>query len=323
MKSGTTSVHAMLAARPDVFIPRKEVHFFCCDEPESHADFFVHRGRRWHFLDYEFDRSRAMAWYASWFAEAAPEHVIGEDSTTYLLSESAPRRIREVLPDVKLIFLLRDPVARAYSHYWHLVRTGRATRRFEDETLQRPGILRHSHYLPALRRYHEIFPSANIQVLLFEEFVADPDAAIAGLAQFLGLDDGAPADAPRWSNRGVVPRFVSLRLFVNRLTQPLARERQTSHLPGMPRPRYRWLRRCLDAVNRLNSTPRRPPPIRPETQTFLERQLGTRNSGLSAMLGRDLSQHWPWFAAYESGSDPATAAPEPAGRAAVAVSGQV
>ena len=112
-KCGTTSLHAMLALHPDVFIPEYEVFFFDVDDVMIHPDFFFHRSGS-SFHDYEGEFEEYLAWYRSLFTSAEPGQIIGEDTTTYLCSHYAPTRIAELLPDVKLIALLRDPVDRAY-----------------------------------------------------------------------------------------------------------------------------------------------------------------------------------------------------------------
>lgn len=123
-KCGTTSLHFILARHPLVGIPDDEVHFFDADDPVGHPDFLFERRGGLEWYDPRPDHPEAMAWYASRFAELSDRPVIGEDSTIYLQSEVAPARIDALLPDVRLVFMLRDPVKRAYSQYWHLVTRG-------------------------------------------------------------------------------------------------------------------------------------------------------------------------------------------------------
>src|SRR5688572_14326389 len=102
MRSGTTSLHKYLQAHPDVFVASgKEVHFF---------------DRRY---------GRGLDWYRSRFAGVTTERVVGEATPAYMYDENAIARIAHDLPDARLIVVLRNPVDRAYSHYWRNRSRGR------------------------------------------------------------------------------------------------------------------------------------------------------------------------------------------------------
>src|SRR4029453_15619679 len=109
--------------------------------------------------DYEHHCQDYLGWYSSFFQNAADGQVIGEDSTTYMASSKASRRIARLLPNVKLIFMLRDPVTRAYSHYWHLVKTGPVIYDFESTLRHTPyTILQRGYYKEQIERFMEYFP---------------------------------------------------------------------------------------------------------------------------------------------------------------------
>src|SRR4051812_3713277 len=101
MKAGTTSLAAWLSAHPSVFMPRsKEVHFF---------DTFHPRGEDW---------------YATHFAQATERHArVGEATPGYMFFPDAAGRMAELLPDARLIAVLRHPAERAWSHYCHIEQT--------------------------------------------------------------------------------------------------------------------------------------------------------------------------------------------------------
>jgi hypothetical protein len=309
-KSGTSSVHHVLAQHPRVYLPPGEIHFFDVDDVEQHPDFFVDRGRRgrrrWVLHDLEGDPQTYATWYRSWFREAAPGQLVGEDSTTYLASRLAPRRIAALLPRVKLVALLRDPVQRCYSHYWHTVSTGRATRSFEGTLRRRPGnLLRRGFYRDQLARYHRHFPAEQIKVVLFEDFVAEPQAGIDEVAAFLGLDEGV--DLSRVSphrNAANAPLWLGGRLAANRLLRPLLKKSYRRRIPNMSgyRPDRPWhertaeprVQRAVDLWETLRPK-RRYPPMRPETRAFLEGVFRRANEGLSELIGVDVSRRWPWM----------------------------
>lgn len=100
-KAGTTTLHHWLATHPQVFVPPvKELHFFSL----HHA--------------------LGTSWYASHFGAALPGQLLGEITPYYLFHPMVPQRIAALLPHVRCIALLRDPVERALSHYFHARRLG-------------------------------------------------------------------------------------------------------------------------------------------------------------------------------------------------------
>jgi hypothetical protein len=294
MKSGTSTLHQMLGELPGVFIPDPEIYFFSIDDIEQHPEFFVAGDGGWQNRDFDANRDEYLAWYASFFAGAPASGMIGEDSTSYLHSARCATRIRALLPHVKLVFLLRDPAARTYSHYWHLVRTGRATESFEATLRHAPGTLfQRSRYREQLERYLACFPVERVKVILFEDLVERPQNIVREVIDFIGLPqpDRLPAVAHR--NPARVPRSITAQLWRNRLFRDRVANRFRGHLPGTSRPtgagedliRGRWARWNL-------RTDRRPPRMQPETHRFLNEFFRRENAGLSELIGQDVERRW-------------------------------
>jgi Sulfotransferase domain len=108
-KAGTTALYAYLRWHPAITGPSwKEVSFF---------------DRHWW---------RGERWYRGQFPLRSSGRLVGEASPSYLFHPLAPERVRSLLPDVRLVALLRDPVERAYSQYQHEVALGREPLSFED-----------------------------------------------------------------------------------------------------------------------------------------------------------------------------------------------
>jgi hypothetical protein len=103
-KSGTTTLYECLQRHPNIFLPAlKEPQFF------SKNSVF----------------EQGAAWYKALFAQAEDSQICGEASTTYTRwphTPDVPRRIMNLLPNPKFIYLMRNPVERAYSHYCHHMR---------------------------------------------------------------------------------------------------------------------------------------------------------------------------------------------------------
>jgi hypothetical protein len=300
MKCATTSLHEMLAASPEVFIPKREVKYFDLDDIEVHPDNFGRVNGAWAIRNFDRDQQALLDWYVDQFREAAPEQFIGEDSPSYLCSERAPSRIRDLIPDVKLIFMLRDPVARAYSHYWHLVRSGRAFFSFEDTLRHAPNsIIRRGFYQAQLQRYFEIFPREQIHIVVFEDFIKNTSAHLNQIHRFIGLKQEASNEALKIrANVGGMPKYLTLQLWFNLKLRDYVGGHQLTRLPGSPpAPKAPLKHRFLKRLNRFLCPPVRTkhPPMLPETKQFLTQLYREENKRLEEMLGIDLATKWPSF----------------------------
>ena len=201
-KGGTTTLHRLLAQHPEVFLPAcKEVHYF-----SLHSQ-------------------RDLAWYADHFSDALPDQRCGDITPYYLFHPQAPTRIRSALPDARLLILLRDPVERALSHYFHACRHGferlelEAALEAESDRLQgaeaalaRAGgqhfsHQKHSyrargHYERQIQAYRQQFPDHQILVLQSEQLFAQPEHCWAMVLAFLDLSPW-PLPPMEAANRGL------------------------------------------------------------------------------------------------------------------------
>ena len=254
-KCGTTSLVDALRTHPRLFIPaRKELAFYDRADWESMLD-----------------------WYAEQFAEAAPDQLVGEATPHYLDSAEACRRIHQTQPAVKLVFLLRNPVERAQSHYWARVRFGREERSLlevlQSETasldadpqadsgyLVVPGL-----YGRNLRRYLDRFGPEQIRVILLEDLRRDPDDELAELQRFLGVEE-ASLELP-WVNEASETRNRSLQHAIEWLSefQGIGKRALRTVVPSELRRRIRF--RLYD----LNKKPESKPVLDSETQLVLTR----------------------------------------------------
>lgn len=173
MKCGTTSLFRWLGAQPEVWLPEiKEPHFFSRDD-------------RWR---------RGIDWYASLFAQAGPDFVTGEASASYSDPHRSPvaaDRMARLLPDARLIYLVRDPVERLRSHYRHEVQRSRE-RRPLVEALRDPDnpYLRSSLYHRALAPYLDRFPWERVLVARLEDLIGG--SAWNQVLTHIGLPHRAP-----------------------------------------------------------------------------------------------------------------------------------
>jgi hypothetical protein len=110
-RSGTTSLHHYLGQHPDIFVPAvKEPNFFAfMGEDIVVVDHYDHWIRQNSITD--------LAAYKALFDRATAEHAIGEVSPQYLFNRRAPERIKALIPQARLIVILRNPADRAYADY--------------------------------------------------------------------------------------------------------------------------------------------------------------------------------------------------------------
>jgi hypothetical protein len=220
-KAGTTTLYDRLRGHPDLFLPaEKELHYF-----SRHFD-------------------RPIDWYESHFADARSGQRTGEVTPYYLFHPEAPRRIAAVRPHVRLIVLLRDPVERALSGYFHSRRLGEEpldieaafaaeAERLQDaeRTLALPGGEHLSHqchsyfarsrYEEQLARYLRFFPRAQLLILRSEDFFADPRPAWRAVQEFLGVRPVTPCKPSHRRNAGSGEAAAVSRRFRDGLRQRL------------------------------------------------------------------------------------------------------
>lgn len=186
LKGGTTWIHDYLMARNDVCLPNgvKETFFF-----GEHFD-------------------KGEAWYSKHFSQFTPNQhkLIVEVAPSYFHQNNAPIRIKELLGNIPLVFTLRDPVRRAWSHYLHLQRYGFTTATLREATRQFPEILEASRYRTCLKRWHEYFSGEFMHILWQDLLVKSPEEYAQALCKALALPyEPVPASLVGNSNQAAVP----------------------------------------------------------------------------------------------------------------------
>jgi len=167
-KSGTSWVYACLYEHPDIYAPVKEIHFFSRPRFE-----------------------KGIAWYESHFSKCVAGKVCGEFSTSYLYAPEAALRIKAAYPEVKLIAILRDPIARAYSQYGNSLKSGEISMdsSFESFVAMEASCLEQGKYMEQLERYYKVFPREQLLVLIYEDIARDPLAFIQRVYRHIGVSD--------------------------------------------------------------------------------------------------------------------------------------
>jgi len=180
-KAGTTSLKSYLGQHPGMFThPQREFIYFAHDD--------------------EFARGFDRAWQL-YFAGARPGCAIAAKSVAMMYSPEALRRLRAHNPGVRVVLVLRDPVARAYSEFTYARRRGRESADSFEEAVARcledddadprePGAyLVRGRYAEFIEPILDLFPRGQVSVLPFETVTGEPVAACQGLFRELdGLD---------------------------------------------------------------------------------------------------------------------------------------
>lgn len=297
MKSGTTTLHEILASHPDIYMPEGEIHFFDIDNILEHGDFLHFAGGQWISQDISTACETFWRWYARQFRDARPDQLKGEDSTTYLASPRAARRIALQPKPIRLIFILRDPVDRAWSQYWHMVRSGRTWLSFEDVIRREPDtVLRRSLYVEQLRAFYRRIPAERILVISLESLLGSPDATVARVCEHIGVNPAGlrKSVAATHANEGVMPMFPALQRLKNRLLREAGNMTYRDALPvPLAAPRWPAIRFLSNAHRALNPLVRSSPPrMRDSTRALLARFFREEMSELDELAGHPITNDW-------------------------------
>lgn len=174
-KCASTWLHDVLAQHPEVCLPaqKKEVDYF-----SYHFDF-------------------GYQWYERHFACAGSARITGEISPSYLHGPGVPERVARYNPDMRVILIARDPIARAYSNHKHEVRVGHLQGddlSFETGLRNNPAYVEQGLYGRHLKRWLAVLPQQHMYVARFEDVVYDPVSVLQAVCGFLGIGP-MPAEA--------------------------------------------------------------------------------------------------------------------------------
>lgn len=190
-RSGTTSLHDALAKHPAVGAAKaKEVHYFDLNSTRSEAWY------RSHFPIGRVTQRRARR-------AQAGQCVAGEATPYYLFHPDVPARAHALVPDARLVAVLREPVSRAISQYHHEVLRGRETRPIEvaltaeldgdmpvdsaSDRHQTQSYLARGRYIEQIDRWMRYYRPDQLHVVFSEELFGDPEAALAGVCGHIGV----------------------------------------------------------------------------------------------------------------------------------------
>jgi hypothetical protein len=170
-----------------------------------------------------------MDWddYVKLFRNVKAETAIGEASVTYLWSKTAAANIHAKVPHARILVVLRDPVSRTFSGYLEALAAGvlRCSFREYVESCVSSESGKISHWWPVLetglyyesvKRYLDRFPRESVCILLYDNYRAEPASVLAEIFRFLRVDSSFMPDLSKRYNEPRVPRFISIKRFLNK-----------------------------------------------------------------------------------------------------------
>jgi hypothetical protein len=206
-KSGTTWLYENLKRHPSVWLPPiKELHFFdglpglpkaaqrLNEAIKEAVAGQVPDPAKLDFLrKYVLDQPKDLAWYRSLF-EPAGDRIAGDLTPAYaMLRPAAVRRIRESLPDCRIIYIMRNPIDRAWSHFrFHAGTYKFDLARYDFERFKRhvdsEASERRTAYMQTIDAWEQSYPGERILYLFYDDLLADSHGLLETLCGFLDID---------------------------------------------------------------------------------------------------------------------------------------
>jgi hypothetical protein len=288
-KAGTTSLCHYLRQHPDIFVAReKESHYFAF--PGSPPQ-FTGPGEASEFLPLIItDEQR----YLDCFAAAHDERAIGEASVYYSLMPESFARALQMNSDMRFLMILREPLERAHSAWSHQFRDGWETLDFgaslaeeTERTARGWGFgwqyRRVGDYVTQLEDIRGTVPPEQLHVMLYDDFVRNPQQAVQGAFRFLGVDDSFLCDTSLVLNASGTPRITGLNYLLSR--QNRIKDALKKVVP------YRF---GVQLAQRLRNWNLSDTPLSSTDRAELGAQFRYDRDKLEMLSGRDLSA-WPSY----------------------------
>lgn len=297
-KAGTTSLANYLRQHPQVFIPQnKEPNFFILEGYELPPFAGPADSKTLNEVIYKYsitDLERYQALYQG----VVDQSAIGDATVLYLYYPQAADRIKDLIPDAKMIVVLRNPIDRAYSHYLMVKEKYRlepleltqALDQEQERIAKNWGWDWHyinvGMYYKQLKYYFNCFNPKQFKIFLYEDYCQNPLRVIQEICRHIGVEDGFTPDT---SNRSKVA-YASKNAVLDRLlNQPNRLKSRINHiLPNSA------VKKLIALGNHLNQVPLEP--MTPEVRHQLQNRFQAEIHQLQDLIQRDLSA---WLAESE------------------------
>jgi hypothetical protein len=182
-KCGSTWLAAHLRKHPSIYLYNKEIHFF----------------------DKKKNFEKGASWYFDSFRDAKDGQIAGEKTPDYLFTGEAgedhlpdtQKRIKTIVPDVKIIIIVRNPVKRAISAVKHMMKSGRVSPLYsiddylfgeKKHLIEEHKVIEYGFYIDHIEKFYESFPKKNIKIIFFEEVMKNKSETLKDCFEFLGVE---------------------------------------------------------------------------------------------------------------------------------------
>lgn len=233
VKGGTTSLYHYLDQHPEVYLPpvKETNHFAAADikaenflpeyatDVRIDLDAYIKRGMP---EQVHIAHVNSANHYAALFSRVNGESAVGEISNSYMICPSAAEAIHRFNPDARIIVVLRNPVARAWSQYLMNLREAKTrSPHFTEEVFSdaeaavtgwgaNHQYLELGKYAEQLERYIRLFGPDRVKAVFFEAYKASPQKVMAEICRFLEIDPNFPFDFSTKSNKASLPRNAAV-----------------------------------------------------------------------------------------------------------------
>ncbi len=278
-KAGTTSLWRHLKCHPQVGMSFLKEPFFFTES--------VGMGKRMVGKEARFSGRYALGlpWYESLFRACQGASAVGEASGIYFSEADAPALIQKHIPGIRLLFILRDPVERLYSHYWQDLKLGFPLPDFRTLVLGPHSSLERYLYLSSyqlhLERFLSYFPRQQMAVFLYDDLRDNPRQMLSEAYRFIGVEPGfEPPGLGKIYNQRMVYRSVKVYYLTRRFTFRLFTAR------GQAPPA--WWSAIVDVIDRRNERLLPNLPLPPELRARLLPQVEAATEYVEGWLNRKL-----------------------------------
>jgi hypothetical protein len=272
-KAGTTALYHLLEKHPDVLMSKVK-----------ETDFFQH------------NYSKGIEWFESHFKEYSGERAIGEASPGNMAHPEAAMRIAKHIPQAKLIFVLRNPIERAYSQYLYGIYRGTNSPCESFSSLIRDKsnswgqrIIELGMYDSQIARFEKYFEQSQLKIILHEDLRKNPTKTLYDIYNFIGVESNHVSEKSTKYNETRYPKNMMIYRLVYFIWEPLEKNIGNSS--------FKFI---LDKTKKTRGILRRflyqerkgsPPQMKKEDRKYLSEVYRFSNKNLEKRLNRDLS-HW-------------------------------
>lgn len=271
-KSGTTSLASYLSQHPSIVSHRQlEMAYFVRD------------------TEYDLGYNEAIKKY---YSDSKAGQIILAKTVDVMYFNATMKRLHQHNPHCKIIVVLRDPVSRAYSAYWHKRSVGlEESETFEEALLNdsKTGINHVNHfyrdrgiYYRQIQSLYDCFGTNQVSVILLDDLIADPDKIMHEILDFVGVDQikintSRKSNVAKTTKSKLIPRLLNSSRPIKGVFKAI--------LP------YRYILTVRESIEQMNNKSFEVPKIIPQTKRELSEFYKPHNQELEKLLGRSLT-HW-------------------------------